>query len=133
MALLARDRGRHYLLIEAGAAGTLVAITWLAIGRFGLVAPGIAYAVMYVVYLGAQLFAAGIALTGRTVRILLASIALVGLTFLAALASDGLGLACGLVLAVGVALFAFRRLAEAGALPEAIADAASRIGLRRHS
>jgi O-antigen/teichoic acid export membrane protein len=133
MALLARDRGLHYVLIEAGAAGTLVAVTWLTIGRFGLVAPGIAYAVMYVLYLGAQLLAAGIAFTRRTVGVLVASIAVVAVTFLAALASEGLGLACGLVLAVIVALLAFRRLAEAGALPAAITGAASRFGLRRHS
>ncbi|HVL30573.1 MAG TPA: hypothetical protein VM326_07665, partial [Sphingomicrobium sp.] len=81
----------------------------------------------------AQLLAAGIAFTRRTVGVLVASIAVVAVTFLAALASEGLGLACGLVLAVIVALFAFRRLAEAGALPAAITGAASRFGLRRHS
>lgn len=131
MALLARDRGLNYLMIEAGAACVLVAVTWLAIGRFGLVAPGIAYAVMYVLYLVAQLASARLRPVARTVRLFLASVTVVGVTFIASLSSDFLGLVVGTILAALAGALAFRRLAEAGALPDAVTRAANRLGWRR--
>lgn len=131
MALLARNRGLIYLIIEAAAAFVLMAVTWLTISEFGLVAPGIAYTMMYVVYLAAQLACARLQLRRSTIRAFVWGIAAVGLTFVASLTSDFLGLACGLALALAVSILAFRRLAEAGALPEAITKAVGRFGRRR--
>jgi len=109
--LLAANRGRLFLLLEALAWTIFLATTWLLVPAVGLKAAGIGILLMYVVYLPIVLIAArsviGLAWTSR-VRNDFVLIGLAALTvFAIASYSVGLGMVAGslgaiLFLAVGV-------------------------------
>jgi PST family polysaccharide transporter len=84
--LLAAGRGRAFLLAESAGAVVFATVTWLAVPLFGVEAAGIAYLLMYLVYLPVTFLLArraiGFAWT-RRVTVLVSGLAILALTTMA--------------------------------------------------
>jgi PST family polysaccharide transporter len=127
--LLAGGRGKTFVAVESLGALVLAGVTAFALPRVGLIAPGVAYVAMYLVYLAAVWLLVrrivGFRLSGDTVQVFLTVGGCLLLTLLLLETSELAGSVAGVGLAGLLAWFALRRLH--GALPAPLAAWARRL------
>ena len=114
--LLASGRGRTFLATEALFAAIFVGVTLIALPRWGLLATGVGVMAMYLAYLPIMVWLARRSIGFRWQRrvwwMAIAVSAAVATIGLASLVSDGVALAIGAPLTVGVGLYAIHRLSH---------------------
>jgi len=112
--LVARGDGRTFVFTETTATIILLALAWLGMPRFGIVATGVAYFGMYVVYLPVVYWIArrriGFRWSAKTLKTLVAVATACALVAIASTFSEGAALAAGALLAAISSLLAYRRL-----------------------
>jgi PST family polysaccharide transporter len=127
--LLAGGRGKTFVAVESLGALILAGVTAFALPRAGLVAPGMAYVSMYLVYFAAVWLLArrivGFRVAEEAVRVFLAVGGSLLITMLLLSVSELAGSLAGLGMAGLLAWFALRRLH--GALPAPLAAWARRL------
>lgn len=112
--MLASGHGKTYWLGETLAIAVLIGSTAMLTGSFGLSATGVSYLIMCAGYFAFSVFVAhritGFNLTRSCLTLVATAFAIVLATSLSSMASPYLGLAVGLPLAAGSALFSIRAL-----------------------
>ena len=129
--LLASGKGVTFMLSEALAVGAFVLLTALGLPSFGVIATGIAFFGMYLIYLPWVFWLAkkrsGFFWSKPTIKLIaLLAVLLLG-TLLARMYSVGIAAVFGVLSAGGFSLLALMRLGEIGGIPERIACLTNRV------
>lgn len=133
--ILASGDGRRYLLMESFAVSVLVAGIWLGLSTFGLEATGMAFLLMYLVYLPVVYFLAkrkiGLAWAPTIFRLTCFLVVIGALITAVALFDTRFGVLIGLVASVAFGFFALAKLSHMANLTGPLARLA--VGYRQFS